>query len=95
MPHRSRCNDEDLRAIFSQFGMVQTCIVNQEKRHGFIKMISRRDAMSAKEGMEHFKRPDMQLRVCSTSASKLAPVPSIKRTLTHDTDTMGRWLWAS
>lgn len=59
----SSCTDGDLRSIFSQFGHVQTCIVNQEKRHGFIKMISRRDALAAKEGMEHYKKPDLQLRV--------------------------------
>ncbi|KAI9852038.1 MAG: hypothetical protein M1838_002007 [Thelocarpon superellum] len=52
----------ELRSVFSQFGTVQTCIVNQDKRHGFIKMISRGDALAAKDGMEHYKPPDMQLR---------------------------------
>jgi protein NRD1 len=52
-----------LRGIFSAFGTVQTCIVNVDKRHAFVKMITRRDAMAAKEGMERFKSADMQLRV--------------------------------
>ncbi|KAI9823335.1 MAG: hypothetical protein M1832_002559 [Thelocarpon impressellum] len=56
------CAEHDLRSVFSQFGNVQTCIVNQEKRHGFIKMISRKDALLAKEGMEQYKPPDMHLR---------------------------------
>ncbi|KAH8691119.1 hypothetical protein BGW36DRAFT_363464 [Talaromyces proteolyticus] len=51
-----------LRALFSKFGIVQTCIVNVDKRHAFIKMINRRDAMLAREGMETYKSGDMQLR---------------------------------
>ncbi|KAI9670167.1 MAG: hypothetical protein M1817_004504 [Caeruleum heppii] len=56
------CSEQELRNVFSRFGQVQTCIVNQEKRHGFVKMISRVDALAAKEGMENFKPQDMQLR---------------------------------
>ncbi|KAI9746971.1 MAG: hypothetical protein M1815_004793 [Lichina confinis] len=55
-------NDDELRRVFSRFGSVQTCIVNSEKRHAFIKMISRKDAIAAKEGMERDKPPDLQLR---------------------------------
>ena len=36
-----------VRSLFNKFGVVQTCIVNIEKRHAFIKMISREDAVSA------------------------------------------------
>lgn len=43
--------------------MVQTCIVNVDKRHAFIKMINRMDAMKARDGMETHKSGDMQLRV--------------------------------
>lgn len=43
--------------------MVQTCIVNVDKRHAFVKMISRSDAMTAKEGMERYRSAEMQLRV--------------------------------
>ncbi|EGD92642.1 RNA binding protein Nrd1 [Trichophyton tonsurans CBS 112818] len=41
---------------------VQTCIVNNDKRHAFVKMVNRRDAMNAREGMEQYKSGDMQLR---------------------------------
>ena len=62
-------SEEDLRAIFSTFGRVQTCIVNVDKRHAFVKMVTRQDAMAAKEGMEHYKSPEMQLRVRSVTYS--------------------------
>ena len=52
-----------MRAIFSAFGLVQTCIVNVDKRHAFVKMITRQDAVAAKEGMERYKSTEMQLRV--------------------------------
>jgi hypothetical protein len=54
-----------LRSLFGKFGIVQTCIVNIDKRHAFIKMISRNDAVHAREGMESYKAGDMQLRVSS------------------------------
>lgn len=60
----SHSSSEDvLRGIFSAFGLVQTCIVNVEKRHAFVKMLTRNDAMVAKEGMERYKSSEMQLRV--------------------------------
>ncbi|KAL4870180.1 hypothetical protein BDV12DRAFT_166331 [Aspergillus spectabilis] len=55
-------SEAHLRSLFSKFGLVQTCIVNVDKRHAFIKMISRQDAISAREGMESYKTGDMQLR---------------------------------
>ncbi|GIJ85414.1 hypothetical protein Asppvi_004271 [Aspergillus pseudoviridinutans] len=55
-------SEAHLRSLFSKFGIVQTCIVNVDKRHAFIKMISRQDAISAREGMESYKSGDMQLR---------------------------------
>lgn len=58
-----RSSEAALRDVFSRFGTVQTCIVNAEKRHAFIKMISRADAVAAREGMETYRPPDMQLRV--------------------------------
>ena len=45
--------ESELRAIFTRFGDVQTCIVNKEKRHAFVKMYTRADAEAAKNGMEH------------------------------------------
>ncbi|KAL3459860.1 hypothetical protein BJX64DRAFT_264252 [Aspergillus heterothallicus] len=55
-------SEAHLRSLFSRFGIVQTCIVNIDKRHAFIKMISRGDAVSARDGMESYKSGDMQLR---------------------------------
>ncbi|KAI9787347.1 MAG: hypothetical protein M1816_007633 [Peltula sp. TS41687] len=55
-------SESDLRSIFSRFGTVQTCIVNTEKRHAFVKMISRADALAAKQGMESYKPEGLQLR---------------------------------
>lgn len=55
-------SEAHLRSLFSKFGVVQTCIVNIDKRHAFIKMISRRDAVNAREGMESHRSGEMQLR---------------------------------
>ncbi|KAF2865568.1 hypothetical protein BDV95DRAFT_586047 [Massariosphaeria phaeospora] len=49
--------ESEIRNIFSRFGKVQTCIVNQDKRHAFVKMVNRRDAISAKEGMDNLADP--------------------------------------
>ncbi|KAL9002344.1 MAG: hypothetical protein Q9188_004717 [Gyalolechia gomerana] len=56
------CSEDALRDIFANYGIVQTCIVNVDKRHAFVKMVSRKDAQSAREGMERYKSADMQLR---------------------------------
>ncbi|KAI9782205.1 MAG: hypothetical protein M1839_005319 [Geoglossum umbratile] len=56
------CTEDDLRTLFARYGTVQTCIVNHEKRHAFIKMITRQDAIAAKDGMDSHKPADMQLR---------------------------------
>ncbi|EAT91390.2 hypothetical protein SNOG_01741 [Parastagonospora nodorum SN15] len=45
----------EIRSIFSRFGQVQTCIVNLEKRHAFVKMLTRPDAVHAKEGMDNLQ----------------------------------------
>jgi protein NRD1 len=42
---------------------VQSCIVNQDKRHAFIKMLTREDAVKAKSGMETYRTDNMTLRV--------------------------------
>ncbi|KAK8200182.1 hypothetical protein HDK77DRAFT_222892 [Phyllosticta capitalensis] len=47
--------EQELKAIFSQFGKVQTCIVNPEKHHAFVKMVNRTDSVAAKLGMEKMK----------------------------------------
>ena len=58
-------SEAHLRSLFSNFGIVQTCIVNVDKRHAFVKMIDRKDAVAARDGMEQYKSGDMQLRVSS------------------------------
>lgn len=55
-------SEAHLRSLFGRFGIVQTCIVNVDKRHAFIKMISRPDAVAAREGMESYRQAEMQLR---------------------------------
>jgi protein NRD1 len=51
-----------LRELFGQFGIVQTCIVNIDKRHAFIKMLNRKDAERARNGMEDHRDSGSQLR---------------------------------
>jgi protein NRD1 len=51
-----------LRDLFGKFGIVQTCIVNVDKRHAFIKMLTRKDAEKARIGMEDFREGNSQLR---------------------------------
>jgi protein NRD1 len=62
---KSRSSDQELRSLFNRFGKVQTCIVNKDKRHAFVKMVSRKDAVAAKDAMESNRTPDSQLRVRS------------------------------
>ncbi|KAL8835475.1 MAG: hypothetical protein Q9170_003308 [Blastenia crenularia] len=91
------CSDEALRDIFSNYGIVQTCIVNVDKRHAFVKMISRKDAQSAREGMERYKSADMQLRTrwgvgfgprdCSDYATGVSIVP-----ISRLTDADCKWM---
>ncbi|KAL3417674.1 RNA-binding protein [Phlyctema vagabunda] len=55
-------SESELRKVFSKLGTVQTCIVNKEKRHAFVKMVSRQDAVIAKEAMENYKPMDSQTK---------------------------------
>ncbi|KAF2097101.1 hypothetical protein NA57DRAFT_41681 [Rhizodiscina lignyota] len=59
-------SEHEIRDIFSRFGSVQTCIVNHEKRHAFVKMVNRPDAMAAKTGMEVEKNQDILAKARST-----------------------------
>ncbi|RFU32689.1 hypothetical protein B7463_g3681, partial [Scytalidium lignicola] len=82
--------DYELRSIFERFGKVQTCIVNKEKRHAFVKMISRKDAVNAKDLMEKGRGPDSSLRTrwgvgfgprdCSDYATGVSVIPISKLT---------------
>ncbi|KAH8756090.1 hypothetical protein F5883DRAFT_570271 [Diaporthe sp. PMI_573] len=54
------CSEDVLRNIFNGFGAVQTCIVKKVKRHAFVKMCRRQDAVIAKEAMKSGRSPDVQ-----------------------------------
>ncbi|KAJ4261458.1 hypothetical protein NW762_006883 [Fusarium torreyae] len=56
------CSESELRGIFGRFGTVQTCIVNKDKRHAFVKMLTRQDAVSAKQGTEDSRNLEVPLR---------------------------------
>lgn len=56
------CSESHLKSLFAKFGVVQTCIVNVDKRHAFVKMINRKDTESARYGMEEYRDNGTQLR---------------------------------
>ncbi|KAI9689435.1 MAG: hypothetical protein M1822_010086 [Bathelium mastoideum] len=58
--------ESELRSIFSQFGQVQTCIVNLDKRHAFVKMANRKDAVAARAGMESTDDPNVRNKARQT-----------------------------
>ena len=70
----------ELREVFARFGQVQTCIVNKDKRHAFVKMYFRKDAERAKVGMEEARSLDFQLRVSLTSPTFRPPAPPFQPT---------------
>ncbi|KAK3386949.1 hypothetical protein B0H63DRAFT_521027 [Podospora didyma] len=84
------CSDHELRQIFDRFGQVQTCIVNKDKRHAFVKMFFRKDAEAAKNAMEDPRNQDLQLRTrwgvgfgprdCSDYQSGISIIPIQKLT---------------
>lgn len=79
-----------MRNIFNHFGTVQTCIVNREKRHAFVKMLTRKDAVAAKTGTEESRDPDLHLRTrwgvgfgprdCSDYSTGVSVIPIHKLT---------------
>lgn len=89
MQTQYRCPENELRQLFSRYGRVQTCIVNKDKRHAFVKMFLRKDAEAAKIAMEDQSRTnDMQLRVC---LDLLIVLTSHANMIVADT--MGRRVW--
>ncbi|CAM1510423.1 Fc.00g007580.m01.CDS01 [Cosmosporella sp. VM-42] len=84
------CSESELRHIFTRFGTVQTCIVNKDKRHAFVKMLSRKDAVTAKEGTEDTRSLELPLRTrwgvgfgprdCSDYQSGVSIIPIHKLT---------------
>ncbi|KAI5841915.1 hypothetical protein DFP73DRAFT_574143 [Morchella snyderi] len=55
-------SEDELRGLFERHGLVQSCIVNQDKRHAFIKMLTRDDAVKARAGMETYRADNMTIR---------------------------------
>lgn len=76
-------SEQDLRAIFSRFGDVQTCIVNNDKRHAFVKMYNRQDAVNAKTGMEHMTDSDVLHKARQVSFRRLLSADTFGDTITN------------
>ncbi|KAI5457980.1 hypothetical protein BGZ63DRAFT_363437 [Mariannaea sp. PMI_226] len=84
------CSEAELRSIFNRFGTVQTCIVNKDKRHAFVKMLSRKDAVTAKENTEDNRGLEVSLRTrwgvgfgprdCSDYSTGISIIPIQKLT---------------
>ncbi|KAI1008125.1 hypothetical protein K3495_g111 [Podosphaera aphanis] len=82
--------EQELRQLFSRYGHVQTCVVNRDKRHAFVKMVSRADAVTAKDAMEKTRIPESSLRTrwgvgfgprdCSDYATGVSIIPISKLT---------------
>jgi protein NRD1 len=85
---KSRCSEFELRQTFSRFGQVQTCIVNKDKRHAFVKMYFRKDAEAAKAAMEENRGQELRTRWgvgfgprdCSDYQSGISIIPIHKLT---------------
>jgi protein NRD1 len=77
----------EIRSIFSRFGQVQTCIVNLEKRHAFVKMLTRPDAVHAKEGMDNLQDPAAQSKARQVRENG----SSCEGRILTCTDPMGCW----
>ncbi|RFU76258.1 hypothetical protein TARUN_5961 [Trichoderma arundinaceum] len=84
------CSEAELRGIFSRYGTVQTCIVNKDKRHAFVKMLTRQDAVLAKDAMEDARGLEYPLRTrwgvgfgprdCSDYSTGISVIPIHKLT---------------
>ncbi len=48
-------SQQEIQELFERYGRVQTCIANREKRHAFVKMTTRKDAINAKEQVERLQ----------------------------------------
>ena len=46
---------DEIQTLFSRFGTVQTIIANRDKRHAFVKMSTRSEALTAKKQLEHLQ----------------------------------------
>lgn len=46
---------QEIESLFSRFGRVQTIIANRDKRHAFVKMSTRQEALLAKKRLEELQ----------------------------------------
>ncbi|CAI4218154.1 unnamed protein product [Parascedosporium putredinis] len=56
------CTQSELQDLFGRVGKVQSVIINKEKRHAFVKMLTREGAVVAKETMGEYKSGGLALR---------------------------------
>ncbi len=76
--------------MFSKYGDVQSCIVNHEKRHAFVKMVDRKGAVTAKSGMEQVHDPDILSKARSVSTSMVMSTANLQCI-----DSLGSRVWSS
>ncbi|KAF2432249.1 hypothetical protein EJ08DRAFT_139789 [Tothia fuscella] len=55
-----KTNEEDLMNFMNRYARVQSCIVNHDKRHAFLKLITHQDAITAKASVDAL--PDNEYR---------------------------------
>lgn len=89
-------SQEELQRMFSSYGDIQSCIINHNARHAFIKMYKRKDAEAARAGMEMLVHDNTVIRTkwgvgfgprdCSNYTTGISIIP-IKRL----TDADRRW----
>lgn len=59
------CSEPELRQIFDNYGEVQTCIPNPDKRHAFVKYTNRAASVNARDSLQDIKDPFLQSRIRS------------------------------
>jgi len=84
----NRISEDKVRALFSQFGGVQSIIMNPEKRCAFLKMYTREGAVNAREGMETYPTDDTTIRVSHPTQPSLfeSPANNIRQNMASDSD---------
>lgn len=83
------CSQAEIHDIFGRVGPVQTVIINKEKRHAFVKMLTRESAIEAKRAMGEYKSGGLALRVSSPFTFNM---PTACKLLLTGIDPLGRWL---
>ncbi|KAE9970949.1 hypothetical protein EG328_005965 [Venturia inaequalis] len=53
-----KSDENQLMDFMARFAHVQSCIVNQDKRHAFLKLITHQDAIAAKTAVEQLPEPE-------------------------------------